>query len=87
MADAVVNTTEPRYSWTQPICERDWIAREGTWDTSDRGDPTLSVRIPLRLAAGVTSVERCSWCGEPTIFGTFVRANPQSVPYPAVKED
>lgn len=68
----------PRLSWTQPICERCWIEQE---------TDGLSVRVPVRYVGQDLSIERCSWCGAPTIVGIFKRADPTTVPYPAVKSD
>ena len=79
-----------RYSWTQPICERDWIVRNSVWEDGPAGDMEVLVSIsrPVRVTAplGETmSVERCSFCGEPTIWGVFTREDPANVRFPAVQ--
>jgi hypothetical protein len=77
--------TEPpfnaRLSWNQPQCENCWIEREATWD----GDVLTGIRAPVRLTEPV--IERCAWCGEPTIFGVYRRADPTTVLFPATKGD
>ena len=67
--------------WNQPICERDWIERNSTWD----GDRLVSLRMPVRLTE--PEVERCSYCGGPTILGAFVRDDPANVLYPPADND
>lgn len=75
-----------RFSWTQPICERDWVAQRATWEQlPDGSEKLVSVPVPVRVIDA--NVERCSWCGEATIMGVFVRADPASVPFPALNED
>ena len=84
------------HSWNQPICGRCWITLRGVWEPVDEHEPTgsnvrftrlVSVEQPVRMVGEWTEIERCSWCGQATIFGVFVRADPKSVPYPAEKED
>ena len=70
-------------SWNQPMCERDWIAQRGVWE----GDRLVSLEKPVGLTREYIEVEQCAWCGEPTIFGVFVRANPANVRFPAEKEE
>lgn len=62
----------PRLSWTQPICDPCWSSRF----------PGLE---PTRLFT--KPQERCSFCGETTKSGVYVRASPAEVPYPAEKEE
>lgn len=76
--------------WNQPKCERCWIEHEGRWDTDEAEGITYlsSVRIPFRLTdPDGPRVEQCAWCGQPTIVGIYVRADPATVPYPAVESD
>ena len=70
-------------NWNQPICEACWIEKHGVWIADAMtGDEQLSaIRQPTRLTE--PPIERCAYCGKPTIFGTYVRANPNTVPYPA----
>lgn len=68
-------------SWTQPMCERDWIKQQSKWD----GDVLLSIRIPVIVLD--RGIEQCAWCGEPTVVGIFVRVDPSTVPYPREVED
>lgn len=54
-------------NWNQPICERDWVERNGE-------------RRPVRVID--PDEERCAYCGEATKSGIYVRDDPQSVPFP-----
>lgn len=76
-------------SWTQPICERCWIEAEGEWELERTGDGARQVlarlRFPIRLKE--STLERCSWCGLPTILGAYKRADPRAVPYPAEESE
>lgn len=67
-------------SWNQPICERDWVKQNARYNEDD---VLTEIRMPYRLTSEHTEIERCAWCGEPTIFGVYVRADPDTVPYPA----
>lgn len=63
-------------SWTHPICERDWVIRQG-------------FRQPVRLrdpADQRSGAEVCAFCGYPTWAGIFTRADPKEVPYPHLEE-
>jgi hypothetical protein len=55
--------------WTQPICDSDWINREGA-------------RRPIRLVPAVRVEEHCCDCGEPTMSGIYIRVDPAIVRYP-----
>ncbi len=70
--------------WNQPICERDWIERNSVWEEvpglPDGQARLVSIRQPVRL--NEPEVERCSYCGGPTIFGAYVRDDPATAPYP-----
>ena len=74
--------TPVRYGWNQPICERDWFdqrsirANDGTF---------IGVRMPVRVRE--PDIETCAWCGSPTIFGAYLRADPTSVPNPKPRDD
>ena len=70
-------------SWTQPICERDWLARRSVVQS----DGSVHVDRPTQLRREFIEVERCSFCGGPTIFGVFVREDPAKVPFPATKDE
>lgn len=61
-----------RLSWTQPICDPCWKE----WYPFD-GEPT-------RLLS--PEKEFCSFCGEETESGIYVRKDPLSVPFPAEGE-
>jgi hypothetical protein len=67
-------------SWSQPICERDWIDQN-----SVEVDGESLIRVPVTL--NEPHVEQCSFCGKPTIFGAYVRRDPTTVPFPATKDD
>lgn len=76
-------------SWNQPCCEACWIEQEATWDTDEAEgfDYITSIRQPTVLMMDHRSVERCSWCGKPTIMGIFKREDPSKVPFPAKEDD
>lgn len=63
-----------RLSWTQPICDTCWQERN-------------PAREPVRVALGNRTAEVCAYCGTSTPSGIYVRANPDTVPYPATRED
>lgn len=75
---------EKKLSWTQPICERCWIEWNSEWDDDDN---LVGIRRPVRINAEATEVERCAWCGRPTIVGIYKRVDPISVPYPRGADD
>jgi hypothetical protein len=59
--------------WNQPICEDDWIGRyEGN---------------PVRIRPEFATEERCSYCGETTTSGIYVRDDPATVPFPPEDDD
>ena len=62
-----------RLSWTQPMCDACWRKRNGE-------------RNPSRLTIDTRMLEICSFCGQVTESGIYVREDPRLVPYPAVKE-
>lgn len=82
-------STDVRLSWTQPCCERCWIDREGTWeiDEAEGFQYLAALRQPVRMVRDEAVLERCSFCGGPTFIGIYVRVDPATVPYPAVKSD
>lgn len=63
-----------RLSWTQPICETCWPE----WFPFEKGEPTRLLR---------PEKERCSFCGEDTTSGIYVRFDPLGVRFPAEKEE
>jgi hypothetical protein len=65
-------------SWTQAICERDWIARESYFVHN----VLVSIRRPSLVHDPESPIERCCYCGLPTIWGAFVRDDPAVVPFP-----
>jgi hypothetical protein len=66
-------------SWTQPTCERCWIAEHTRAD----GDG-IAIDIPVRVKDAGPDV--CSYCGFITISGIYTRADPSTVKYPKEKE-
>ena len=72
------------WSWTQPCCERCWIERHAVWDEAEM-DLLIGLRLPVQVIE--PDLVQCAFCGSPTFIGVFVRADPASVPYPALKED
>lgn len=73
-----------KMSWTQPICEKDWIAQNSTWN-EDNTEMT-GVKIPVRVT-NIDTVETCAWCGDPTIMGIYVREDPTKVEFPAFEDE
>lgn len=70
-------------NWNQPICEACWIDQRAVWvfDLNIGAERLTAVTMPVRLLE--PEIERCAWCGAPTIFGAYVRTDPTTVPYPA----
>jgi hypothetical protein len=64
-------------NFNQPICERCWINRNGLC-------VPVTIKIEFRVDA---PFERCSYCGEPTFIGAWVRDNPKVVPYPHIEKE
>jgi hypothetical protein len=62
-------------NFNQPVCLTCFITR---WPGR------VPVRGPARLR---TTVERCAYCGGEACDGIFVRAHPDSVPFPKPDED
>ena len=65
-----------QYSWNQPCCERCWIDGLGL-------DNDGHLRIPVRTKEPIGEV--CAFCGILTIFGVYVRRNPEEVRFPAIE--
>lgn len=59
-------------AWNHPCCDACWKGREPR-------------RVPVRLSA--PNVERCSFCGEPTMSGIYVREDPATVPFPPAQKE
>jgi hypothetical protein len=62
--------------WTHAICEVCWIEQNATWDEEGR---LTGIGRPLRFKE--PEIERCCFCGNPTIFGVYIRFDPQGVTY------
>jgi hypothetical protein len=71
-------------NWNQPQCEACWIEQEATWDVDEaEGFGYITgIRLPVVMAGPERRVERCAWCGRPTIAGIYKRVDPQTVLYP-----
>ena len=69
-------------SWTQPTCEACWIGQHSQWDEEEN---LVSIGKPVRVREA--DLERCSYCGAPTIVGIYTRADPATVNYPREKSD
>jgi hypothetical protein len=63
------------------MCERCWI------NEHTHIDPTFNVSIRQPTMLKIREVEKCSFCGEFTIVGIYVRQDPKTVPYPAEDDD
>lgn len=50
------------------------VACDTCWERNNPG------RTPFRMIGA--STEHCSWCGQPTTSGIFVRIHPREVPFP-----
>lgn len=73
--------------WNNPICESCWIEKNSEWENiPDKVDVQRlsSIRMPVRLTN--PEIEICGWCGNPTIFGAYLRADPAEVPFPREKK-
>lgn len=60
--------------WNQASCDACWNERNPD-------------RPAFRLLEETGDEETCSWCGETTHSGIYVRADPASVPYPREEDD
>jgi hypothetical protein len=64
--------------WTHPQCETDWIKQNMV--IGEAGD---FIRLPHRIVdpdtGYVGELATCCWCGQTTISGIFVRADPSSL--------
>jgi hypothetical protein len=75
-------------NWTHPCCERCWINEEGgKWEPIS-GDGEMQILVEVRRPALLKNheVEQCALCGEPTIFGCYIRRDPATVPFPQEEE-
>lgn len=63
-------TTRPDTYEVQPCCEACWIDMNATRDAERH---VTEVARPVTVAPEHATVETCSWCGEPTFVGIFVR--------------
>lgn len=66
--------------WAQPCCEKCWI--EDNMTINEDGE--ISLRYPMMLRD--PEPETCCYCGDYTIIGVYIRADPDKVPYPT-RED
>jgi hypothetical protein len=69
-------------SWTQPTCEACWIAQHSEYDTND-----MVVAVDKPVMVKEVQLERCAFCGAPTIVGIYTRADPATVTYPREKNE
>lgn len=76
------------YSWTQPCCEACWIEDRGEWDLDSDEQSVWQhiISVPKPTIVLDSPLERCAFCGRPTIVGIYVRHDPTEVPFPARKE-
>jgi hypothetical protein len=63
-----------RVSWRQAICERCWLRRHPR-------------RAPVVVPSSPVVLEICSYCGDDTIVGIYVRDNPARVPFPRLETE
>jgi hypothetical protein len=64
--------------WNHAICERDWINQKGTWESAPEfgADAVVLVEFIRPVVLRDPVLERCCFCGEPMIFGAYVRQDP-----------
>lgn len=74
------------HGWTHPVCERCWIDRMGEYVSEDWGPigrdgkplrRIVSIRRPVRLRDFAVEIEVCCFCSHPTVFGCYVRMDPE----------
>lgn len=65
--------------WTQPQCERCYIAQEATAENGQ-----VSLRMPTILKD--QRIEHCAWCSGLTISGIYRRVDPATVGFPTFDE-
>lgn len=63
-------------NWNQVSCGPCWVR-----NNPGRGNPARA------LNADQGPSETCSWCGEQTNSGIYVRANPNEVPFPQPEDE
>lgn len=71
-------------NFTQPLCERCWIAEHGTFDHDRETGELLLVAVRQPVRALDCGIEECCQCGHPTISGIYVRRDPATVPHPTL---
>lgn len=80
----ICNPPPPKPSWNQPCCEVCWFEIRGVWVMAILGgrheEYLASVTMPTRILE--PELEKCAFCGAPTIFGVYIRQDPATVPYP-----
>ena len=57
------------------------------WEHRDEIDAEVLAHVDRPVLMRDPPIEQCSFCGQPTIFGAYVRHDPADVPYPAIKTD
>ena len=67
-----------------PQCERCWMEKRGEVSINEEGNVRFQVATPVRLTQ--PELEVCAWCGEPTIFGVYVRARRDELTHPPEEE-
>jgi hypothetical protein len=58
-------------AWTHACCEACWFKRQGTFNEQGH---LIELRHPVRILE--PELEVCCFCGQATIFGVYVRAEP-----------
>jgi hypothetical protein len=71
-------------SWTQPTCEKCWIADHMVLPLDANGYP-VAIEAPVMVRNA--DLEHCSYCGGLTFIGVYTRADPTTVLYPREKDD
>ena len=77
-----------KLSWKVPCCETCWFEIRGEWTTERIGGRQVErlVNVPMPTRASEPVLEKCGYCGGPTIFGVYRRQDPSTVPYPKKEE-
>lgn len=59
------------------------------WQANNPGREPVRINLAALDAEerAIVSRERCSWCGQPTNSGIYVRVHPSEVPFPQPDDD
>jgi hypothetical protein len=71
-----------------PCCERCWVERKALW-AAPVGEPEQNVMVGMTWPVCVKEkqVERCGFCGHPTIMGAYLRVTEDEAPHHVEKPE